>query len=66
MEVFNILTGSASILSLLLTLFVANKVISIQSSINQSNKKSQNKISQSAKRNSGNVNQAGGDIHAGQ
>lgn len=64
MEYFNYIAGGASILSLLITCFVANQVIKISSTISQSSRNQGNKIDQKANKAKGDVNQAGGNINA--
>jgi len=69
MDLFNIIAGGASILSLLISIFAISKVYKIEKNINISvdksvgNNQSQNKIKQSIK-GSGNV-QSGRDTNVG-
>ena len=71
MDIFNIIAGSASILSLLISLFVANKVISINNQVknilnldvSQGNTTSELNVKQTVK-GSGNI-QSGRDAHVG-
>jgi hypothetical protein len=71
MDIFNVIAGSASILSLLISLFVANKVISINNQVknilnldvSQGNTTSEVNVKQKVK-GSGNI-QSGRDTHVG-
>jgi hypothetical protein len=55
MNTFNIIAGTASILSLILTCFIANKVYNISNKLNQNVKATKNKDTI--------INQSGGDIN---
>jgi hypothetical protein len=61
MDTFNIIAGIASILSLLLTCFVANKVYNISNKINQDIKETKN--IKAVKNKDTTISQAGGDIN---
>lgn len=58
MKIFNIISGVCSILGLIISLIVANKVVKMYNTLNFSNN-SNNKIKQNAK--GSNINQAGRD-----